>query len=121
MWMLLPRRTNNGCSSTLTMMYRSPDGAPRRPAWAKPRYFILPPFDIPAGILTVTVVSSASEPAPPHFKHFSLAIEPSPPQAGQVRLKLNPPWFCAMTPRPPQVAQFTTGEPGLAPTPPQAL
>ena len=78
------------------------------------------PSSTPGGILTDSVRSRVTRPAPEQVGQGSSITWPRPWQAGQVRSSVKKPCAWRMRPAPPQVAQVFGLVPALAPVPEQA-
>ena len=78
------------------------------------------PSSTPAGMLTESVRSRVTRPAPPQFGQGSSMTSPRPWQVGQVRSIEKKPCAARTRPWPPQVGHCRGFEPALAPEPAQA-
>ena len=78
------------------------------------------PSSTPAGILTDSMRSRVTRPAPEQDGHGLSITWPRPWQAGQVRSRVKKPWAWRMRPAPAQVGQVLGLVPLLAPVPEQA-
>ena len=76
---------------------------------------------MPAGMLTESVRSSVTRPAPEHSGQGSEMTSPRPWQVGQVRSIEKKPCAERTRPWPSQVGQTRGAEPRLAPVPEQVL
>ena len=77
------------------------------------------PSSTPAGILTESMRSRVTRPAPAQDAQGSSITWPRPWQVGQVRSSVKKPWAWRILPAPPQVAQGFGLVPALAPEPEQ--
>src|SRR5690349_825804 len=78
------------------------------------------PSSTPAGMLTESVRSRVTRPAPPQDAQGSSITSPRPWQFGQVRSMEKNPCVARTLPAPPQVGQVLGLEPDFAPEPEQA-
>ena len=78
------------------------------------------PVSTPAGMLTLSVRSLRTRPAPAQAGQGFLMIWPRPPQVGQVRSTVKKPCCARTLPCPEQVGQVEGSEPPSAPVPWQA-
>ena len=78
------------------------------------------PSSTPAGMLTESVRSRVTRPAPPQAVQGFSMTWPRPWQDGQVRSRVKKPWAWRILPWPPQVEQVLGLVPALAPVPEQA-
>jgi hypothetical protein len=78
------------------------------------------PVSTPAGMLTLSVRSLRTRPAPAQEPQGFLMIWPRPEQVGQVRSTVKKPCCARTLPMPAQVGQLTGSAPPSAPVPLQA-
>src|SRR5512147_2146860 len=78
------------------------------------------PSSTPIGMVTDSVRSRVTRPAPEHDGQGVSIVSPRPWQVGQVRSMVKKPWLARTLPMPPQVRHETGDVPALAPEPEQA-
>ena len=77
------------------------------------------PSSTPIGMVTDSVRSRVTRPAPLQDGHGVSMVSPRPWQEGQVRSMVKKPWLARTLPTPPQVRQVVGAVPALAPEPEQ--
>ncbi len=77
------------------------------------------PSSTPCGMLTDSVFSLRTRPAPEHVEHGLSMTWPAPPQDEQVRSMVKKPCWLRTLPRPWQERHAVGRLPGAAPAPPQ--
>src|SRR6202008_5052813 len=112
-----PSRPNTLSDFTCTVTYKSPDGAPRRPASPCPANRIRWPSSTPGGIRTLMVRVRVVTPVPLHSSQGFSMIEPLPRQSVQGSEKPKAPWLRLITPEPLHVGHTFGLVPGRAPLP----
>ncbi len=78
------------------------------------------PSSTPAGMVTESVRSRVTRPAPLQDGQGVSMVSPRPWQEGHVRSMVKKPWLARTLPTPPQVRQVLGEVPALAPAPEQA-
>src|SRR6187551_402347 len=78
------------------------------------------PSSTPTGIVTDSVRSRVTRPAPLQDGHGVSMVSPRPWHDGQVRSMVKKPWLARTLPEPLQVGQLDGCVPGFAPEPVQA-
>src|SRR5262245_19169536 len=99
----------------------SPGGPPRIPASPSPASLIRVPSSTPTGMVTDSVRSRVTRPAPLHDGQGVSIVSPRPWHDGQVRSMVKKPCVARTLPIPPQVRQVVGAVPALAPEPVQLL
>lgn len=94
----VPSRPNTESGRTCTVTYRSPDGAPRRPASPWPASRIRWPSSTPAGMRTLMVRVRVATPVPLHSSQGFSMIDPLPRQSVHGSEKPNAPWLRLIAP-----------------------
>src|SRR4029079_6438504 len=112
-----PSRPNTLSDLTCTVTYRSPDGAPRKPASPWPANRIRWPSSTPGGIRTLIVRVRVVTPEPLHSSHGCSMTDPLPRHSVQGSENPNAPWLRLTTPEQWQVGQTFGLVPGRAPLP----
>src|ERR1700751_515108 len=112
-----PSRPNTLSDLTCTVTYRSPDGAPRRPASPCPANLIRCPSSTPGGMRTLMVRVRVGTPVPLHSSEGGSMIEPLPRQSVHGSEKPNAPFLRLIPPDPLQVGPTFGLVPGCAPLP----
>ncbi len=87
------------------------------PASPSPARRMRVPSSTPAGMLTCSVLSLRTRPAPPQVQQGSLITRPMPWQVGQVRSMVKKPCWARTLPAPWQVEQATGWAPPAPPVP----
>src|SRR5882757_10514347 len=112
MLILSPSRLKKGCSSTRTVIYKSPAAPPATPAFPFPATRSRDPDATPCGILTSTASERLKRPSPRQVGH-AFFNRPVPPQRLHVRLNFIAPAICVTVPLPSHSGQTATPLPEL--------